>query len=155
MEVLAMIRFTAFLLCASLATAAATASAQASTASDDDPRLEVDTKLHVGPMVLVSFSAVAIAVGAGFGWEAKELHDDWETARDSGDPSFEMDGLADDVRKYSITGDVLMFGGAAFAIVGTVWWIVAAKRDKAERTERPLAFRPLLGPAQAGAVVEF
>jgi hypothetical protein len=157
MEVFAMIRFTAFLLCASLATAAATASAQASSASDDDadPRLEVDTKLHVGPMVLVSFSAVAIAVGAGFGWEAKELHDDWKIARDAGDPSFEMDGLADDVHKYSITADVLMFGGAAFAIVGTVWWIVAAKRDKAERPERTVAFRPLLGPAQAGAVVEF
>ena len=69
---------------------------------------------------------------------------------------FDVDGLADDVRKYSITGNVLMFGGAAFAIVGSVWWIVAAKRDKTASTDKAaVAFRPLLGPAQAGAIVEF
>jgi hypothetical protein len=152
-----MIRFTAFLLCASLATAAATASAQGATGSGDatSPRLEVDSRLHVAPMIVVGFSVAAIATGAGFGWEAKQLHDDWETARAAGDPWGQMDGLADDVKKYSITANVLMFGGAAFAIVGTVWWIVAAKRDKAARAERPVAFRPLLGPMQAGAVVEF
>jgi len=152
-----MIRFIAFLLCASLATAAATVSAQGAGDHGDaaGPRLDVDTHLDIGPIALVSFSAVAIAVGAGFGWESKQLYDDWKTARDAGDPYLQMDGLADDVRKYSITADVLMFGGAAFAIVGTVWWIVAAKRDKAARTERPVAFRPLLGPTQAGAVVEF
>jgi hypothetical protein len=152
-----MIRFTAFLLCAALALAAAFANAQAAAPADDArPGLEVDTRLHVGPMVLVGFSAVAIAVGAGFGWEADQLYDDWKLARDAGDPYGEMGGLADDVRGYSITADVLMFGGAAFAIVGTVWWIVAAKRDKAARKEDPsVAFRPLLGPAQAGAIVEF
>jgi len=153
-----MIRFTAFLLCAALATAAATASAQGAgdPGSAAGPRLEVDTRLNIGPIVLVSFSVVAIAVGAGFGWEAHQFYEDWETARDAGDPYFQMDGLADDVRKYSITADVLLFGGTAFAIVGTVWWIVAARRDKAERAEKPaVSFRPLLGPTQAGAIVEF
>jgi hypothetical protein len=153
-----MIRFTAVRLCTSLATAAATASAQGSTEPEDaaSPRLDVDTHLQIAPMVLVGFSVAAIAVGAGFGWEANQFYDDWKTARDTGDPLGQMGELSDDVRKYSITADVLLFGGTAFAIVGTVWWIVAAKRDKAERAEKPaVSFRPLVGPMQAGAVVEF
>jgi hypothetical protein len=153
-----MIRFTAFLLCSSLALAAATASAEAAADAADGPaqRLEVDTKLHVAPMIVLGFSLAAIATGAGFGWEADQLHDDWKAAKSAGDPYGEMDGLADDVRKYSITANVLMFGGAAFAIVGTVWWIVAAKRDKADRGEgAAVSFRPVLGPAQAGAIVDF
>jgi len=150
-----MIRYPAFLLCAVLA--AASAHAQAAEPADDDrPGLEVDTRLHVGPMLLVGFSVVAIAVGAGFGWEADQLYDDWKEARDAGDPYGEMDALADDVRGYSVTADVLMFGGAAFAIAGTVWWIVAVRRDKAARRGGlATAFRPLLGPAQVGAIVEF
>jgi hypothetical protein len=152
-----MARFTAILLFAALASAAATSSAQAAEPADGaGPQLDVDTHLHIAPMVLVGFSAVAIAVGAGFGWEADQLYDDWKAARDAGDPYGAMPGLKDDVRKHSITADVLMFGGAAFAVVGTVWWIVAAKRDKAERAGKATAsFRPLLGPAQAGAIVDF
>ena len=153
-----MIRFTAFLLCAALATAAATSSAQAADApaTGAGPGLDVDTHLQIAPMVLVSFSAVAIAVGAGFGWEADELYDDWKAAKKAGDPNGEMEGLEDDVRGYSIAANVLMLGGAAFAVVGTIWWIVAAKRDKSQRAEKATAsFRPLLGPAQAGAIVEF
>lgn len=153
-----MIRFSSLLLFAALASAAATASAEAAAPSGDGPaqRLEVDTRLHVGPMILVGFSVAAIAVGAGFGWEADQLYDDWKYARKTGDPMDQMDGLAEDVRKYSVTGNVLMFGGAAFAIVGTIWWIVAARRDKADREENAaVSFRPVLGPAQAGAIVEF
>jgi hypothetical protein len=153
-----MIRFTAFLLCSALALAAATASAQGALGTGDEPGpgLEVDTKLHIGPMIMLGFSLSAIAVGAGFGWEAKQLYGDWEDARDAGDPYGQMDGLSEDVKKYSIAGNVLMFGGAAFAIVGTVWWVVAAKRDKAARGGKATAvLRPLLGPAQAGAIVEF
>jgi hypothetical protein len=152
-----MARFTAILFCAALATFAATASAQAAEPADGaGPQLDVDTHLNMAPIILVSFSAITIAVGAGFGWEADQLYDDWKAAQKAGDPYGTMPGLKDDVRKYSITANVLMFGGAAFAVVGTVWWIVAAKRDKAGRAERATAsVLPILGPGQAGAIVEF
>jgi hypothetical protein len=152
-----MTRFHAVLLCAALLAGAL--DARAATADPATPaagpRLAVDTELHVAPILLVSFSAVAIAVGAGFGWEADQLYDDWKKARAAGDPMNQMGKLADDVRGYSITANVLMIGGAAFAIVGTIWWIAAAKRGRSARAEQAVAWRPLLGPAQAGAVVEF
>jgi hypothetical protein len=153
-----MIRFTAFLLCAALGTVAATAGAETSAepAGGAGPQLDVDTHLHMGPILLVSFSAVTVAVGAGFGWEADQLYDDWKTARAAGDPTGQMHDLSDDVHKYSVTADVLMLGGAALAIVGTVWWIVAARRGEAGHSEKATAsFLPILGPGQAGAVVEF
>ena len=158
-----MSRLVSSLLCAALSLAAASAAAQSQAPGGDDgrPRLEVDTRLPMGPIILCSFSAVAIAVGAGFGWQAHQDYDNWKQARDAGDPYFQMDGYADDVKAHSITADVLLFGGAAFAVTGAIWWIVAAKRGgraDAEKTASgggSVAFHPLLGPTQAGAVFEF
>jgi hypothetical protein len=152
-----MFRIHAMIVCAALLAAAATASAaEVALGSDaaEGPHLDVDTHLPMGPILLTSFSAVAVAIGAGFGWEAHQGYDDWKQARDTGDPYGDMDGIADDVRKHSIAADVLMLGGAAVAIVGIIWWIRAAKRGDEKRRDA-VSFTPVLGPAQAGALVEF
>jgi hypothetical protein len=154
-----MLRLSAMILCAALFAAATTSSAQEAalpTAAGSNPRLEVDTRIAMGPILLTSFSAVAVAVGAGFGWQAHQDYEDWKEARDTGDPFGDMDGIADDVRAHSIAADILMFGGAVGAVVGIVWWVAAAKRRKAEEPGRgAVSVRPFVGPAEAGAIVEF
>ncbi len=156
-----MLRINALIICAALFAAAATASAGevalgSGAGTEAGPHLDVDTHIPMGPILLTSFSVAIVAVGAGFGWEAHQDYDTWKQARDTGDPNGDMHSIADDVHTHSIAADVLMFGGAAAAIVGIVWWIGAAKHAKAERA-RPAAvsFRPVLGPAQAGAVIDF
>jgi hypothetical protein len=152
-------RLSALVLCAAILALAASATAGEATLGTDagaGPRLDADTHIPMGPIFLTSFSAVAIAIGAGLGWQADQYDDQWKKARDAGDPYNEMGDLSDDVQSHAIAADVLMFGGAAGAVIGIVWWIVAAKHDKAERGgSRTAYFRPILGPAQAGAAVEF
>ena len=154
-----MLRINALIVCAALFLAAATATAgEVALASDAGagPHLAVDTHIPMGPILLTSFSLAIVAVGAGFGWEAHQDYDNWKQARDTGDPNGDMHGIADDVHAHSIAADVLMFGGAAAAIVGIVWWIGAAKHAKAERAlPAAVAFHPVIGPMQAGAVIDF
>ena len=73
---------------------------------------EVDTKLPIGPLALGSMGVVAIAVGAGFGWQASEEYDNYNET-----PS---EKLADDVESQSVAANVLIFGGVATVIGGAV-----------------------------------
>jgi hypothetical protein len=121
------------------------------------PELEVDTDLPVGPLMLGSFGLAMVAVGAGFGWEAKQEHEDWEEARDSGDPMGEMDGLADDVRAHSITANVLMFTGAGLAAISVIWLLLGGD-DEAEGEQEDVAaarWHPAVGAGQAAVIVQF
>lgn len=154
-----MTRPCALVLFAAIAAAAAPAGADglSTGAGAGGPRLEIDTRIPMAPIFLTGFSAVAIAIGGGLGWQADQYYDDWKAARDAGDPYGEMDGLADDVRSHSIAADVLLFGGAAGAAIGVVWWIVAARRgrDRGERPEAAVSLRPALGPGLTGAAIGF
>jgi len=127
-------------------------------ASTAGPELEVDTDLPVGPLLLGSFGLVLVGVGAGFGWQAKQEHDNWQEARDSGDPMGEMDGLADDVKAHSITANVLMFSGAGLAAISLIWWLAGGDDDEEGGGEGEIAtarWTPLFEPGQAAVVVQF
>jgi hypothetical protein len=121
------------------------------------PELEVDTDLPMGPILLGSFGLVLVGVGAGFGWQAHEEHEDWDEARKAGDPTGEMDELADDVKAHSIAANVLMFGGAGIAAVSLILLLVRGGDDEAEGGGEPTtaSWRPTLGPGQAGLSVRF
>ena len=97
-----------------------------------------------------SMGVVAIAVGAGFGWQASEEYDNYNET-----PS---EKLADDVESHSVAANVLIFGGVATVIGGAVWWWLWSKDmsddDSKEDTAR-LRWRPEVGVARAGASVEF
>jgi hypothetical protein len=119
------------------------------------PELEVDTDLPVGPLLLGGFGLTLVAVGAGFGWQAKQEHDDWQDARDAGDPMGEMGALADDVQAHSITANVLMFSGAGLVAISVIWWLVGGDDDEGESSDAVALWHPQLGPGQAGLVVQF
>jgi hypothetical protein len=116
-----------------------------------------DTRLPVGPMLLGSYGIVAVAFGAGFGWQAYQENEDFNTRVDDGYP-YATDALADDIRKHAIAADILMFSGAAAAIGGLVWWLVDDDYDKPRKKnkERTSAgWRPMIGPAHASVTFEF
>jgi hypothetical protein len=121
------------------------------------PELEVDTDLPMGPILLGSFGLVLVGVGAGFGWQASEEHEDWEDARKAGDPAGEMDELADDVQAHSIAANVLMFGGAGIAAVSLILLLVSGGDDDREAAQETasVAWRPELGPAHVGLAARF
>ena len=128
------------------------------------PELEVDTDLPMGPILLGSFSLVIVAVGAGFGWQADQEHDDWKAAKS--DPMYaaepeagqeRVDALADDVRKHSIAANTLMFGGLALLASSVIWWIVDAGGDEEESSDDggAVAWYPAVGPGQASLGITF
>jgi len=126
------------------------------------PRLEADTRLPVGPLLLGGFSLVLVAVGAGFGWQASQEYDDWKAARTdaryAADPDAgqaRVDELADDVRAHAITANVLMFSGAALTAVSVLWWLLRDGSRKEKKSESETAWRPILGPGHAGFEVGF
>jgi len=121
-------------------------------------RLETDTRLPMGPILLGGFSLVLVATGAGFGWQASEERDDWKVAQT--DPAYaadpeagqaNVDDLADDVRAHSIAANVLMFSGAAMAAVSILWWLL---RDDPEE-EPATAWRASFGPGCTSLEVRF
>ena len=127
------------------------------SADPSGPELEVDTDLPVGPLLLGSFGAAMIAVGAGFGWQAKQEHEDWEDARDAGDPMGQMDELGDDVQAHSITANVLMFSGLGLVGISVIWWLVGGDDDGGDGAGEAsaTAWSPGVGPGHAGLVVQF
>jgi hypothetical protein len=127
------------------------------SAEPGGPELEVDTDLPVGPLLLGSFGLAMVAVGAGFGWQADQEYEDWETARKTGDPLGEMDELADDVKAHSVTANVLMFSGAAVAAIGVIWLIFAGgdEDDNGPGQAETALLEPSVGPDRAGLVVHF
>ena len=126
-------------------------------ANASNPGLEVDTDLQMGPILLGSFSVVAIGVGAGFGWQADQEYDDWKSAQSAGDGD-EMDALSDDVHKHSTAANILIFGGLAGVATAVLWFIVARTSDDDENegsVEMTARWRPVIGPGRAGLSVRF
>jgi hypothetical protein len=124
------------------------------------PRLETDTRLPMGPILLGGFSLALVAAGAGFGWQASEENDDWKAAQT--DPAYasdpdagqaRIDDLADDVRVHSITANVLMFSGAALAAVSILWWVLRDDPEESPATET--AWRAGFGPGFGTLEVDF
>lgn len=124
------------------------------------PRLESDTRLPMGPILLGGFSLVLVATGAGFGWQASQEHDDWKAART--DPAYasdpeagqtNVDDLADDVETHSITANVLMFSGAALAAVSILWLVLRDDREDEPATRT--AWRAGFGPGFTSLEVSF
>jgi hypothetical protein len=127
---------------------------------NDQPRLQTDTRLPMGPILLGGFSLVLVATGAGFGWQASEEHDDWKAARS--DPAYaadpdagqaRVDELADDVRAHSITANVLLFSGAALAVVSILWW--ALRADPEDEPATATAWRVGCGPGFTSLEISF
>ncbi len=125
---------------------------------------EVESDLPLGPLLLGSFGAVFLAVGAGFGWQAKEEYDDFNEASTSPQPGGPLypkasDDLAADIRAHSIVANVLMFSGVAAMAGGIIWWLVDKKDDNPEsgasQGEKSVSITPLLGPGHAGLSLEF
>ncbi len=139
--------------------AALNAGAQESdpSANASRPGLDVDTGLQIGPILLGSFSVVAIGVGAGFGWQADQEYDDWKNAQSAGDGN-EMDDLSDDVHKHSIAANILIFGGLAGVASSILWFIVArasANDENKTRVGMTARWQPVIGPGRAGLSLEF
>ena len=126
-------------------------------ANAPNPGLEVDTDLQMGPILLGSFSVVAIGVGAGFGWQADQEYDDWKAAQSAGDGD-EMDDISDDVRSHSVVANILIFGGLAGVATAVLWFIVGRASDDDEgeaSVEMTARWRPVIGPGHAGLSLEF
>jgi ABC-type transport system involved in cytochrome c biogenesis permease subunit len=118
---------------------------------------EVDTKLPIGPILVGSFGLVTVAVGAGFAWQAYEENDDYNTEMDGQYP-FATNKLADDIKTHAIVADVLMFGGGAVVIASLLWWLIDDDYDTETKGEIEVStakWRPVIGPGQAGLIVEF
>lgn len=127
---------------------------------------EVETDLPIGPLLLGSFGAVVVAVGAGFGWQAKQEYDDFNKKEPSPQPgqlvySKATNDLSDDIRAHSIAANILMFSGVAAVAGGLIWWLVGKKNDTSESgdststVEKSASLTPLLGPGHAGISVQF
>ncbi|MBW2276445.1 MAG: hypothetical protein JRF63_03070 [Deltaproteobacteria bacterium] len=119
------------------------------------PELEVDTDLPVGPLLLGSLGLALVAVGAGFGWQAKQEHESWEEARDTGDPLGQMDELADDVKAHSITANVLMFSGVGLTALSVILLLVGGDDEEGDAEGDTALLSPQFGPGQAGLIVQF
>jgi hypothetical protein len=116
-----------------------------------------ETGLPLGPLLLGSYGLVAVAFGAGFGWQAYQENEDFNTRVDGSYP-YATDALADDIRKHAIAADVLMFSGAAAVIGGLVWWLVDDDYDKPGKKNKETTsarWRPVIGPAHASVTFEF
>ncbi len=126
-------------------------------ASASRPDMDVDTDLQMGPILLGSFSVVAIGVGAGFGWQADQEYDDWKSAQSAGNGD-EMDDLSDDVHNHSLVANILIFGGLAGVATAVLWFIVGRASDDDENeasVEMTARWRPVIGPGHAGLSLEF
>ena len=142
-----------------LSLAALNAGAQESDpfANASRPDLDVDTDLQMGPILLGSFSVVAIGVGAGFGWQADQEYEDWKSAQSAGDGD-EMDDLSDDVHTHSVAANILIFGGLAGVATAILWFIVGRSSDDDENeasAEMTARWRPVIGPGRAGLSLKF
>lgn len=126
---------------------------------------QVDTELPMGPILLGSFGLVAVAVGAGFGWQADQEHDSFNEAatatvngQDVTTYPNASDSLADDIETHAIAADVLMFGGVAVVGVSVLWYLLdpryhrTAENDAASQTA---AWRPAVGPNEVSLTVQF
>jgi S-formylglutathione hydrolase FrmB len=123
--------------------------------SDDQPK----TNFPVGPVILGSYGLVMIAVGAGFGWQADQEYEKYNTFENNYYP-YATEELADDIETYSTVANVLMFTGLGVAVGSVIWGVVEGvvkkKKRKQEADARLSAkWRPVLAPTQAGVTVDF
>ena len=123
--------------------------------SDD----KAETPVLVGPIIIGSYGIVMIAVGAGFGWQADQDYDKYNTFENN-TYQYATDELADDIETYSTVANVLMFTGLGVVVGSVIWGVVAGVAKKKERKEKADArlsakWRPLIAPNQAGVTVEF
>jgi len=115
---------------------------------------ELKTNLPLAPMFLGSLGVVTVVVGAGFGWQADQEYDDYQS-----EPTEE---LADDVDRHAIVANILMITGGAAVIGSVLWWWLWYGDDEPQpgsvqgQAEVTAArWRPILGPGHAGIAVEF
>lgn len=127
-----------------------------------EPNADVDTHLPMGPILLGSFGAVAVLVGAGFGWQAKGEYDRFNER----DPNAKYDtqlvypratqSQADDIRNHVIVADVLMFGGAVAVGASLLWGLLGRKKAAGMKAEvKAASLTPSIAPNRLGLVVEF
>jgi hypothetical protein len=125
------------------------------TPSDD----KAETPVLVGPIIMGSFGVVMIAVGAGFGWQADQEYDQYNTFENNTYPYATKD-LADDIETHATVANVLMFTGLGVVVGSVIWGVIVGVAKKKERKEKADArlsakWRPLIAPNQAGVTVEF
>ena len=117
------------------------------------------TRFPVGPVILGSFGVVMVAVGAGFGWQADQDYDKYNTFRDNHYPNATED-LKSDIETYSTVANALMFSGLGVIVASVIWGVTEGvvrkkQREKKERERQSATWRPLIGPTQAGVTVAF
>ncbi|MDJ0761622.1 MAG: hypothetical protein QNJ97_01430 [Myxococcota bacterium] len=134
-------------------------------AHDDGPRendlcevCEADTTLPMGPLILGSMGAVVVVVGAGFGWQAYEENEDFNTAGtgdQAGTYPLATDALADDIETHALVANILMFSGSAMILGGILWWLLDDDGDERRKQTATAHWRPRVGPRGAGIAVSF
>ncbi|MCU0662693.1 MAG: hypothetical protein MUC50_10255 [Myxococcota bacterium] len=149
-------------LCLCLSTAGITARAEEPVATPTTQgRQKIDSTLPMGPILLGSFGAVAVLVGAGFAWQAKGEYDSYNERNPRaahGDVLYPnaTQSLANDFKTHVIVADVLMFGGAVAVGASLIWGLVGRKKSGAMKVETKTAsVAPSIAPNRLGLVVEF
>jgi hypothetical protein len=120
---------------------------------------ESTTRFPVGPVILGAYGVVMIAVGAGFGWQADQEYDDYNTFENNYYPNA-TDDLADDIETHATVANVLIFTGLGVVVGSVIWGVVEGvakkkKREKSEEARLSAKWRPLLSPTHAGITVDF
>lgn len=152
------------ILSLALLTTGATAQAQDTTKPHRDQETQkVDTNLPMGPILLGSFGAVAVVVGAGFAWQAKGEYDNFNKRDPKATHVKEKlypkatQSLADEIKTHVIVADVLMFGGAIAMGAALIWALRGRQKEdvKIEPEASTASFKPTFGPNHLGMLVEF
>lgn len=106
---------------------------------------------RIGGLAMAGLGVVGVGVGLVFGFQAKGLVEDAETACSGElDPCFGdvpyAQGLIDDARDKATLSNLFVAGGAVLAAVGVVLWITAPGEETVERA----AFVPVVSPDGLG-----
>ncbi len=120
---------------------------------------DVTSSFPVGPVILGAYGVVVIAVGAGFGWQADQEYDSYNTFENNYYPNA-TEELADDIETHAKVANILMFSGLGIVVGSVIWGVVEGvakkkKREKAKEERLSAKWRPLLSPTHAGVTVDF
>lgn len=96
----------------------------ATSVPDPDPPVDPGGP-GVAPWILVGAGGAALVTGVVLAVSAQSTHDDFRATDDLD----EKRSLGSDGESLSVAADVLMFGGAALAAGGLVWYFVASSGE--------------------------